>query len=271
MSEADVIAATKEPVTRARIAADLATLGVRRGDVLLVHTAMSKLGFVSGGAEGVIFGLLDALSPEGTLVMPSFTSQYFDPSYWTNPPVPEDWWQIIRDTQPAFDPARTPTRGIGRVPEVFRAWPGARRSPHPYDSFSALGAKAAEITAEQPLEVGLGDPSPLSVMERVGGKVLLLGAGFANATCFHLAEHREALSPRRPFGAPLLENGERVWRAFDSFDYDSSDFAACGAAYTEMHSPTQGTVGQAEALLFPLGEAVAFAQDWLKKNRTTTE
>ena len=49
--------------------------------------------------------LTDALTPDGTLVMPTFTGDNSDPAAWSRPPVPEEWFDIIRETMPAYDPA----------------------------------------------------------------------------------------------------------------------------------------------------------------------
>ena len=45
--------ATKRRTTRARIVSDLRALGVRRGGILLVHSSLSALGYVSGGSAAV--------------------------------------------------------------------------------------------------------------------------------------------------------------------------------------------------------------------------
>jgi len=47
-------------------------LGIKTGDCLLVHSSLSKIGYVNGGAETVIEALTAAIGPEGTLLMPSF-------------------------------------------------------------------------------------------------------------------------------------------------------------------------------------------------------
>ena len=54
-------------VTSASIARDLETLGVRKGMLLNVHSAMSKLGFVVGSAQTAVDGLLLALGAEGKI------------------------------------------------------------------------------------------------------------------------------------------------------------------------------------------------------------
>jgi aminoglycoside 3-N-acetyltransferase len=86
--EARTIQASPAPVTQAGIADELRALGVRPGSVLLVHTAMSALGWVCGGAQAVVGALLDALGPDGTLVVPTHTNGNSEPSEWENPPVP---------------------------------------------------------------------------------------------------------------------------------------------------------------------------------------
>jgi aminoglycoside 3-N-acetyltransferase len=112
--------------TRPEIAAGLRGLGVAPGDLLLVHTSVKALGWIPGGAVAVVQALRDAVGDTGTIVVPTQTAGNSDPSAWQHPPVPAEWWPVIREHTPAFDPAVTPSEWMGKVPEVVRTWPGAR-------------------------------------------------------------------------------------------------------------------------------------------------
>ena len=86
MSEMESIKKLDIPLTRDSLAADLRNLGVQPGMTLLVHSSLSKLGWVCGGQVAVIYALMDALTSEGTLVMPTHSGDLSDPEPWENPP-----------------------------------------------------------------------------------------------------------------------------------------------------------------------------------------
>ncbi|KIN00522.1 hypothetical protein OIDMADRAFT_55107 [Oidiodendron maius Zn] len=120
--------------TRFTIRRDLCKLRVEASDILLVHSSMSNLGFINGGAETVVQALPDTLGPAGTLVDPTHSGDNSDPSEWANPPVLKEWWDKIRRTMPLYNQQTTHTRGMGVIPETVRTWPFAVRSAHPQTS-----------------------------------------------------------------------------------------------------------------------------------------
>lgn len=265
--EAESVSRAQTPGTRESLERDLRALGVAPGMTLLVHSSLSALGWVAGGPVAVIQALMDVVTAEGTLVMPAFTGDNSDPANWAHPPVPEAWWPVICANTPAFDPAITPTRMMGRIAETFRTWPGALRSDHPQSSFAAWGREARAVTVGHALESGLGDGSPLARVYERDGFVLLLGVGHGNNTSFHLAECRAAYSPLEEQGAAMLENGRRVWRVFQDVAWDDETFPAIGGAFEDTGGARVGLVGAGQARLFSQRQAVDFAEAWLRAHK----
>ncbi|MEU1182684.1 AAC(3) family N-acetyltransferase [Streptomyces sp. NPDC005820] len=253
-------------VTRETLAAQLRELGVEPGEILLVHSSLRSLGWVCGGAVAVVQGLRDALGPNGTLVVPTQTGELSDPAVWSRPPVPREWWDTIRATMPAYDPLVTPSRGLGVIPETVRTWPGALRSAHPQTSFAALGARAAEVVEGHATDCRLGERSPLARLERLGARVLLLGAGYDTCTSFHLAEYR--------IPAPLVEIGRpgpHGWETVTEVSIDSDRFDELGHDYERDRPVVRGKAGAADVRLFPVADAVAYAERWLAVHRPREE
>ena len=124
MPEGQVVHKTETPVTVESLQADFEALGIEKGMVLLVHSSLSAMGWVCGGPVAVIIALQEVLGETGTLVMPTHSTDLSEPSQWGNPPVPESWWQTIRETMPAYDPDLTPTRSMGKIAETFRKQKG---------------------------------------------------------------------------------------------------------------------------------------------------
>ena len=258
------------PHTVTSLRRDLEDLGLNAGDTVLVHSSASSLGFVAGGPQAIVQAVLDVLGDKGTLVVPTHTSENTDPASWQNPPVPEPWWSVIREESPGFDPAITPaSRWMGVLAETVRTWPGSRRSDHPQVSFAAIGAHAAEVTADHRRHDALGDSSPLGAVYRLRGKVLLLGVGHDSNTSLHLAEWRQPEPPRHLTGSAVRQpDGSTRWTTWTDVAEDESDFEQLGADFErDIVAVRIGRVGNAVARLMPQWALVDYATAWISAHR----
>ncbi len=149
-------------VIKKTIKKGLREIGVRKGDLVMVHSSLSSFGYVEGGADTVIDALMEVVGEEGTILMPTF-----------NPRVK------------IFDPLTTPS-SVGKITEVFRKMKGVLRSIHPTHSYASWG-KWAEYLIKDHKETH-GIDSPLGKLARKGGYVLMLGAPPGSNTSIHIAE-----------------------------------------------------------------------------------
>ena len=268
MGERDAVEAVEKPVTVDDIVADLRELGVTPGETLLVHSSLQSLGWVAGGAQAVAEALRRAVGDDGTVVVPTFTGQYTDPSVWSNPPVPESWVEGMPERLPTFRPAVTPSSGVGAVPECLRTFPTAARSRHPEFSFAAVGADAEAVVADHPYDRGLGEGSPLAAVYDRGGSVLLLGVGHEVDTSLHLAEHRADIDEGRVHRrAPVRRDGGREMVSYEDIAMSTDDFPEAGAAFEREIGAREGPVGAATATLLDQPALVDFAVEWFEANR----
>jgi aminoglycoside 3-N-acetyltransferase len=250
---------------------NFAALGIEAGDTVMVHAAVSKVGPLLGGPDTLIAALCDAVGPAGTLM--AYTDWEIGDSgvMEADGLIPPEWRQHVRP----FDPlASRATRDNGILPEFVRTTPGALRSGNPGASVTALGARAAWLTADHPLDYGYGDGSPLARLVELGGKVVNIGAPRDTMTLLHHAEHLARLPGKRVlrYEVPFAASDGVVWRWIEEFD--TSDpvveglkddyFADIVTTFLATGRGREGRVGLAKSLVVPAAEIVAFAVDGLE-------
>ena len=247
------------PRTEAGLCQDLVAIGVTPGMTLLVHSSLSSIGWVVGGAPAVVRVLLQVLGDRGTLVMPASTPHCADPATWSSPRVPEPWLAEVREHLPIFDPRTTPT-SRGAICEAFRTWPGTLRSDHPVESICARGVAASTITGEHPLAFSEGPGGPFEKLYDLDCRVLLLGVGFNRCTALHFAESLLDRRRVKTLRFPMLENGQRAWKEVPNVgDDNDTHFPAIGNEFASAGGVRQGTIGDARSTLFPMRRLVDFA------------
>ncbi len=228
-------------------------LGLKAGDRVIVHSAMSRLGHVVGGATTVIQTLQEVLTTKGTLMMPSFNHGV-----------------IFRPGEAGyFDPTETKTEN-GTIPETFWRMPKVYRSWHPTHSFAVWGHKAHDYTRHHHRVRTMGAGSPLDMLHTDGGYGLLLGVDYQANTFHHVVETllESPCNGIRTSEHPVkLPNGKMVaarswgWRAGKCPINDSARY---GKEMEVRGLETKCRIGNADVTLFRLSDCHDVVEHALK-------
>lgn len=183
-------------VTHADIVAGLRRLGLQAGDGVMVHSSLKSFGKVEGGPAAVVAALMEVLTDQGTLLMPSFNHG-----------------TAFEEGAPGcYDPQSTPTIN-GAIPDYFWRMPGVERSLDPTHPVAAWGRNARRYTQFHHRTLTMGPESPLGLLQADGGYGLLLGVGY-HANTFHHVVEMSTGAPclgRRSEAYPVqLPGGRRV-------------------------------------------------------------
>ncbi len=231
-------------LSRGDIVAQLRTLGIAEGGVLLVHTSFRAVRPVEGGPLGLIGALRDALGPRGTLAMPS--------------------WSDDDDTP--FAPLTTPAApDLGIVAGLFWRQPGVLRSDHAH-AFAAAGPHAAQILAD-PLPLPPHIPeSPVGRVHDLDGQVLLLGVGHDANTILHLAELMAGVPYRIRKSLTVLRDDRPAHVEYGENDHCCRRFALADEWLRARGLQAEGRVGHAHARLMRARDVVALARGQLARD-----
>ena len=115
-----------EPLNGKDIEEGLRRLGLSRGDAVEVHSSLSSMGWVQGGAATLIEALMDVVGEEGALVMSA---------YPVSPPLPltdEERARGIGWKVRILEAGSDEKTGLGAVSDTFRGWPGVVCGPGPF-------------------------------------------------------------------------------------------------------------------------------------------
>ena len=57
-------------ILKEEIVQKLREVGLEKGDAVMVHTSLKRMGYVCGGAQTVIEALMEVVGKDGTIMMP---------------------------------------------------------------------------------------------------------------------------------------------------------------------------------------------------------
>lgn len=173
--------------TKDSLIIELNKLGLKAGDLVMLHASMRAIGKTLGGPDQVHQAIIETISPNGTLMM--YVS--CEPEYEVvgRGKFSQEEEKLLLEKCPAFD-ANTARarRDYGILAEFFRSWPGVKCSNNPGARIAAYGKQSHYIVSKHPLNYGYGPGSPLEKLYKNQGKVLLLGSDLDQITLLHYAE-----------------------------------------------------------------------------------
>lgn len=159
---------------QADIETGLRALGITRGMAVEVHSSLSSFGWVNGGAESVISALINAVGPEGSLVMSA---------YPLTPPLvltEADKSRGIVAKVRFLDPDSDERTGMGVIVDTFRRRPDVVTGP----GFHRVCAWGRDVEQHSQGYQYLLDH---------GGYALLLGVDIHRLSSMHYAEGKVGL------------------------------------------------------------------------------
>lgn len=237
------------------IKADLEKLGLRTGDVLLVHASLRSIGYVDGGAKTVIDAILDVIGSTGSLFMPSF-------------PAGSEH-ELLRNGL-VFDLKTSPSRQ-GIIPETFRMMSGVLRSIHPSHCLAGCGLKAESILeGHENCNVSVGRGTPFEKIVRCGGKILLLGVSHDKNTTLHYVENvNGAPTLSRELFKPTVIDMDGIYHVVPTYPHMPGLKRCYGKVETELIKEGIQSNGKIGAALSSLVDASSMSEFIGKKIRET--
>ena len=174
LKQREFLISQNKSVTKQHISDKLKSIGITKGDVVMLHSSLSKIGFVQNGANTVINAFMEVIENDGTLVMPAFPAVGFNYDYLK--------------TNPVFNVKETPSK-MGIITEVFRKKENVFRSLHPTDSVCAIGKQAEYLVKDHFNQLTpYNKYSPFYKLCQLQGKIILIGVDLNSLTNFHTPE-----------------------------------------------------------------------------------
>jgi|GEM_PF-4791297 len=210
------------------IAIKLKQAGVSRSDTIFIRTSASAARAFEGGIQSFLNELIEYITPDGNLVMSSYTFDKSPLMYLADNPV--------FDHEYSFD-------RMSLVGEIFRRMPGVLRSVHPTHSLCAYGNDAEWIVSEHhKSENCYSRYSPFAKIYDLNGKDISIGV-FPTTISIHYIEQflpKNAPAFRdmmRPVMCRLNIDGEEFAQPFkvqDIFTRYSGEYSIFNGTNAEM-------------------------------------
>ncbi|UVD79132.1 AAC(3) family N-acetyltransferase [Myroides albus] len=165
----------KQKYTANDIVSMMCDMGMKKGSNVFIHSSMTEFYNYNGSVNELIDCILDVLGDEGTLLMPCYPKNKFMLSK-------------MDDSEVVFDVNSSPS-GAGYLSEIFRKYPGVKRSINLQHSVCAYGKNADFFLSEHVNSITAWDEfSPYYKMCQEKTLIFALGLPYFLGTVIHCTE-----------------------------------------------------------------------------------
>ena len=193
-------------MNKADIKKSLSEFGIKSGDVVIVHSSLSSIGRVEGGADTLIDAFLEIIGSEGTLIAPVFGN-------------------------------------LGIFTHTLKERPEAVVSDCPLGTVAAIGADAEFICRNHwKADTVHGNDSPYLKIAGLGGYICLLGVDQDRNTTMHSVEALLELPYLETKKATLANGKEKSWKYYPG---PHRDFIGLDHIMRESGRMKTGRIGKA--------------------------
>ena len=188
---------------------ELRAMGLKKGDIVLLHSSLSSIGKVEGGAAAVIEAFLETLGKTGTLVVPVFGS-------------------------------------LGILTDTVKRRLDAVVSDCPKGTVAAVGADARKICTDHwRADTVHGEGSPYLKIAGLGGYICLLGVDQDRNTTMHSVEAMLGLPYLNPVSDAVQTPQGTVRKTWQYYPGPHRDFIGLDKLLRASGKMKTGKIGSA--------------------------
>jgi len=243
---------------------DLKNCGISTGDTVLIHSSMSKIGFLKDGPSTFVNAVIHLIRENGNVLMPTSPNAKLQLDY-------------IRENS-VFDVQNSPSK-LGAISEFLRTLKGVKRSLNATEPVSALGKNADYLTEGHFGTITPYDSnSPFARITEFNGKILYIGVTLDNAgTNLHTLE--DAIDVGLPIYHSELfeveikdENGKKHSVKTKVHNLEWSKKRRCDELlplFKKRGVYTESSIGNAKTLIFDANKMLEVMKDEFQSNKVT--
>jgi len=236
-----------------KLVSEFKRIGLKKNDVILVHSSFKAFGGVEGGPQTVIDALLTVIGTEGTLITPRFNFDFS--THGTT-------WDI-----------RTTPSHMGIISEFVRKDPRSFSIFHPIYSFCIIGKNAKQL-AEHRYKGSYSKDSIFHKLRTLDAKILQIDCVYKGTTMIHHVE--EMLQVEYKYfknftGIVIDEDGKSFEDTFNIYVRDwkrgfVTDVLPIGKILEEEKVTKTDQIGNAKIWLTKAEDVYNVTVDAIKKN-----